>query len=180
VPANGQYVSITWDALDRESSRFLSSVATSVEHTYDAAGRETGLANNTLFAPNFTNYYDPNNNRIGVVESTGGTVSYAYDPTSQLTYEQRTGSNAFNTTYTWDPLGVRHEVAQMIVARPTGRCDPAFHRRYATSYCGEVMNRGKHSNNVSRPRKREARTVRGGPRCKHQCSKGQACTARLM
>jgi hypothetical protein len=67
----------------------------------------------------------------------------------------------------------------MIVARSISRCDPALHRRYATSYCGEVMNRGKHSNNVSCLRKEGSGTVRGRSRRQHQGGKGQACAAWL-
>ena len=46
-------------------------------------------------------------NRLRVVESTGNRVTWSYDKTYQLTNEQRSGSNAYNITYTYDPVGNR-------------------------------------------------------------------------
>src|SRR3984957_3461463 len=103
-----QSVSITRDPLDRELVRTNGLFGAVISHVYDPAGRETALYNNNAFsAPSFTNYYDPANNRIGVVESSGGAVSFLFDPSYQLTNERRTGTDAFNTTYGYDPLGNR-------------------------------------------------------------------------
>ena len=98
-----------WDALDREYHRVLAN-GMNVSHTWDAAGRETQLVNANaagtwLFA--VTNTYAANNNRIGVVELDGTQVQFSYDPNNQLLNEQRTGVNAYNSTYTWDPVGNR-------------------------------------------------------------------------
>jgi len=42
-----------------------------------------------------------------VVEADGSMVSWSYDPTYQLTNEQRSGSNAYNITYSYDAVGNR-------------------------------------------------------------------------
>src|ERR1019366_4493002 len=49
--------------------------------------------------------YNPDGT-VGVVEL-GAIVSYAYDPTNQLISENRTGTLAYNISYTYDPLGNR-------------------------------------------------------------------------
>ena len=41
------------------------------------------------------------------MESTGNRVTWSYDKTYQLTNEQRSGSNSYNITYTYDPVGNR-------------------------------------------------------------------------
>jgi RHS repeat-associated protein len=46
-------------------------------------------------------------NRLRVVESTGNRVTWTYDNTYQLKNEQRSGSNSYNITYTYDPVGNR-------------------------------------------------------------------------
>jgi RHS repeat-associated protein len=46
-------------------------------------------------------------NRLHVVESTGNRVTWTYDKTYQLRNEQRSGSNGYNITYTYDPVGNR-------------------------------------------------------------------------
>ena len=45
--------------------------------------------------------------RTGVVELDGTLCTFGYDATNQLTKEQRSGANAYNTSYVYDPLGNR-------------------------------------------------------------------------
>ena len=49
----------------------------------------------------------PSGNRQRVVESSGNRVTWSYDKTYQLKNEQRSGSNSYNITYTYDPVGNR-------------------------------------------------------------------------
>ena len=42
-----------------------------------------------------------------MTEATGDRVTWTYDPTYQLTHEQRSGVNSYNVTYTYDPAGNR-------------------------------------------------------------------------
>ena len=46
-------------------------------------------------------------NRTGVTEANGDLVTWSYDDTYQLTREQRSGANAYDITYTYDPVGNR-------------------------------------------------------------------------
>ena len=46
-------------------------------------------------------------NRLRVVESSGNRVTWSYDKVYQLRNEQRSGSNRYNITYTYDPVGNR-------------------------------------------------------------------------
>ena len=80
--------------------------------TYDPAGRVTRLINcdvqNTNIANSlFTYTYDNTANRTGVLERNGDQVTWTYDKTYQLTNESRSGAHAYNTTYTYDPVGNR-------------------------------------------------------------------------
>jgi YD repeat-containing protein len=100
---------MSWDPLDREYYRVLANGMT-VSHTWDAAGRETLLQNISATGVGlaiFTNTYSANDNRINVAEIDGTLCTFAYDRASQLLNEQRSGSFAYNTTYTLDPLGNR-------------------------------------------------------------------------
>jgi RHS repeat-associated protein len=100
---------IQWDALDREQHRVLGN-GMAVSHTYDSAGRETLLENRNAAGVGlavFTNSYSQVDNRITVAEIDGTLVSFSYDRSSQLANEQRSGANAYNITYSWDPLGNR-------------------------------------------------------------------------
>ena len=56
----------------------------------------------------FTNTYSANNNRLTVSEVDGTLVTFGYDTTSQLVLEQRSGSEAYNISYTYDPNGNRN------------------------------------------------------------------------
>ena len=104
-----EITTIQWDALNREQRRVLAN-GMAVSHTFDPAGRETLLENrNSLGAALavFSNTYDPVANRLTVLELDGTRVTYAYDPTYQLIQEQRSGTNAYSTSYGLDPLGNR-------------------------------------------------------------------------
>ncbi len=63
----------------------------------------------TLSSFNYT--YNSGGNRTQVVEATGDVVSWSYDPTYQLTNEQRSGAKSYNITYSYDPVGNRLALA---------------------------------------------------------------------
>ena len=81
-----------------------------VSNTYDNADRLLLLANlgaggTTLSSFGYT--YNPVNNRTKVVEVDGSVVTWSYDPTYQLTIEQRGGPNSYNISYAYDGVGNR-------------------------------------------------------------------------
>ena len=51
--------------------------------------------------------YDAISRRTHVLENSGDRVTWRYDASSQLINENRSGANAFNTTFTYDPVGNR-------------------------------------------------------------------------
>jgi RHS repeat-associated protein len=68
------------------------------------------VANLTTSGTTLSSYsyaVDAVGNRQRVVEVTGNRVSWSYDNTYQLRNEQRSGSNSYNITYTYDPVGNR-------------------------------------------------------------------------
>jgi RHS repeat-associated protein len=100
---------IAYDALDRKLTKSTSS-GLSVSHVYDAAGREIMLGNYLSGRGTSTLYtaaYDAVGNRLSVLEIDGTRVTYSYDASYQLVNEQRSGTNAYNTTYAYDPVGNR-------------------------------------------------------------------------
>ncbi len=56
---------------------------------------------------NTVSLYDPVGNRTRVVEADGSVVTWSYDPTYQLTNEQRSGSTSYKITYAYDGVGNR-------------------------------------------------------------------------
>jgi len=101
----------TWlyDALRRVTTMTHAN-ASLAEHDYDAAGRISALRNlksDRSAISVFTYSYDAIGNRTGVQEASGDLVTWSYDETYQLTREQRSGGNAYDTTYTYDPVGNR-------------------------------------------------------------------------
>ena len=46
-------------------------------------------------------------NRLAVAEANGDLATWSYDETYQLTRERRSGTNAYDTTYTYDGVGNR-------------------------------------------------------------------------
>jgi RHS repeat-associated protein len=98
-----------YDAASRVTANLLAN-GTQASYTYDNANRILLLANltsggTTLSSFNYT--YNPIGNRTQVVEADGDVVSWTYDPTYQLTNEQRSGANSYNISYTYDPVGNR-------------------------------------------------------------------------
>ena len=65
------------------------------------------LSSTSTTLSSFSYVLDAVGNRQRVVESTGNRVTWTYDKTYQLTNEQRSGSNGYNITYTYDPVGNR-------------------------------------------------------------------------
>jgi YD repeat-containing protein len=50
---------------------------------------------------------DPVGHRMGVTEANGDHVTWTYDAAYQLIREQRSGDNAYDIAYTYDPVGNR-------------------------------------------------------------------------
>jgi YD repeat-containing protein len=100
---------LAYDSLGRETSRVLGNGVTS-SRQYDAAGRETVISHaksdGTLLAL-YTASYDAASNRTAVQELDGSIVTYVQDASNQLTGEQRSGPNAYRTTYSYDGVGNR-------------------------------------------------------------------------
>jgi RHS repeat-associated protein len=101
----------TWqyDAASRVTAILLAN-GTQASYTYDHADHLLLLANltsggTTLSSFNYT--YNSIGNRTQVVEANSDVVSWTYDPTYQLTNEERSGANAYNITYVYDPVGNR-------------------------------------------------------------------------
>jgi len=83
---------------------------TVAEHDYDAGGNLTALRNlksDRSVLSIFSYSYDNVGNRNGVAEANGDLVTWSYDNSYQLTREQRSGSNAYDVTYTYDSVGNR-------------------------------------------------------------------------
>ena len=91
----GQVTSWLYDAASRVKATLMAN-GTLASNTYDNANQFLLLANltsggTTLSSFNYT--YNPVGNRTQVVEANGDVVTLAYDPTYQLTNEQRSGAN---------------------------------------------------------------------------------------
>ena len=105
----GQVTSWSYDANSRVTGQALAN-GVQVSNTYDNADRLLLLANlgtggTTLSSFAYT--YNPVGNRTQVVEVDGSVVTWSYDPTYQLTNEQRSGPNSYNITYAYDAVGNR-------------------------------------------------------------------------
>jgi RHS repeat-associated protein len=101
----------TWlhDALGRVTTMTHAN-ASVAEHDYDAGGRITAVRNlksDRSVISVFTYSYDAVANRTGVAEANGDLVTWSYDEAYQLTREQRSGANAYDTTFTYDGVGNR-------------------------------------------------------------------------
>jgi YD repeat-containing protein len=101
--------SYAYDAAGRRTLKQLAN-GTRGSFSYDDASNLTRLANlksdgTTISA--FDYGYDKTGNRTAVREANGSRVTYAYDNTYQLTGENRTGSNAYRNTFTYDAAGNR-------------------------------------------------------------------------
>jgi YD repeat-containing protein len=67
----------------------------------------TSLTSGGATSSSFNYTYDPVGNRIQVLEAKGDVVTWSYDPTQQLTNEQRSGANSYSISYTYDSVGNR-------------------------------------------------------------------------
>jgi len=104
-----EFTTIQHDALDREVKKTLGN-GMIVSQLYDAAGRELALWNvgpTGVGLAIYTASYDPVGNRLNNIELDGTRVTWAYDPSNQLINEKRSGTNSYNTTYLYDPVGNR-------------------------------------------------------------------------
>jgi RHS repeat-associated protein len=101
----------TWqyDAASRVTANLLAN-GTQASNTYDHADRLLVLANITSGGTTLSSFnymYNSVGNRTKVAEANGDVVSWSYDPTYQLTNEQRSGASAYNITYAYDGVGNR-------------------------------------------------------------------------
>ena len=79
-------------------------------YTYDSTARTTGVRHTKADGTLLAGYeYSYNNAGIptGVVEGNGDRVTWSYDSVYRLAREQRSGTNAYDLTYTWDGAGNR-------------------------------------------------------------------------
>jgi RHS repeat-associated protein len=109
VNPEGQVTSWVYDKASRVLAMQMAN-GTLASNTYDNANQLLLLANlttsgTTLSSFNYT--YNPVGNRTQVVEANGDVLTLSYDPTNQLTNEQRSGANSYNISYTYDPVGNR-------------------------------------------------------------------------
>ena len=109
--ANPQAQRATWsyDAASRVTGIHYANT-TRTSYLYDNASRLLRVANlssTSTTLSSFSYALDAVGNRQRVVESTGNRVTWSYDKTYQLKNEQRSGSNGYNITYTYDPVGNR-------------------------------------------------------------------------
>jgi RHS repeat-associated protein len=105
----GQVTSWSYDVASRVTAQVLAN-GTRVSNTYDNADRLLLLANLTSGGTTLSSFnyaYNSVGNRTQVVEVDGSLVTWAYDPTYQLTNEQRSGGTSYNITYVYDGVGSR-------------------------------------------------------------------------
>jgi RHS repeat-associated protein len=105
----GQVTSWLYDAASRVKAT-LTANGTLASNTYDSADQLLLLANLTSSGTTLSSFsytYNPVGNRTQVVESNGNVVTWTYDPTYQLTNEQRSGANSYNISYVYDQVGNR-------------------------------------------------------------------------
>jgi YD repeat-containing protein len=76
--------------------------------TYDGTGQLSEISNqksDSTVISDIQFMYDPVGNRTVSVEETGDRVTWGYDRIDQLVDDQRSGSNAYRRTFTFDPVG---------------------------------------------------------------------------
>ena len=79
-------------------------------YSYNAAGWVTSLVNAKSSATTITSHaysYDAVGNPVGMTEANGDVLTWTYDALNQLTREQRSGDNAYDLPYSYDPVGNR-------------------------------------------------------------------------
>jgi RHS repeat-associated protein len=102
-----EITTIAYDPLSREIRRIMTNGLVT-GHVYDTVGNESLLQQTTAAGTMITGYtatYDAVGNRLTVLEVDGTVTTYAYDPTYQMTSEQRSGTVSIAVSYTYDPLG---------------------------------------------------------------------------
>jgi RHS repeat-associated protein len=105
----GERTTFAYDAAGR-SIRQENANGTVASYTYDDAARLTLLANlksDGTTLSSFLHLVDAMGNRSGVTEANGDIVTWSYDNAYQLTRERRSGANAYDIIYTYDPVGNR-------------------------------------------------------------------------
>jgi YD repeat-containing protein len=105
----GERSTFLHDAAGRRIANNLAN-GVSTSFLYDASNRLTWQINASPTGATLSSFnyrMDKVGNRLGVVEAGGDVVSWSYDSAYQLTNEQRTGTLAYDTTYTYDPAGNR-------------------------------------------------------------------------
>jgi RHS repeat-associated protein len=109
INPQGDRTTFSYDSAARRTLTELANGART-SYTYDAASRVQQLYNLKADASvilGLTYEHDPVGNPTSMLESTGDRVTWTYDATDRLTREQRSGESAYDTTYTYDPLGNR-------------------------------------------------------------------------
>jgi len=79
-------------------------------YSYNAAGWVTSLVNAKSSAVTITSRaysYDAVGNPISMTEANGDVLTWTYDALNRLTREQRSGDNAYDIAYAYDPVGNR-------------------------------------------------------------------------
>lgn len=82
-----------------------------VSYAYDDGDRLLRLTNLTSAGATITSYrdtWDAASNRIARMEQDGTLVTWSYDATYQITGEQRSGANSYDTMFAYDSAGNRH------------------------------------------------------------------------
>ena len=105
----GQVTSWSYDPASRVTAQVLAN-GTKVSYSYDSANRILLLANvgsSGTTLSSFAYTYNSVRDRTRVSEVDGSVVTWSYDPTRQLTNEQRSGPNSYNITYVYDSVGNR-------------------------------------------------------------------------
>ena len=105
----GQRATWSYDAGSRVTGIHYANT-TRTSYLYDNASRLLRVANLSSTSSTLSSFsyaLDGVGNRLRVVESSGNRVTWSYDRTYQLRNEQRSGSNSYNITYTYDPVGNR-------------------------------------------------------------------------
>jgi len=109
VNPQGDRTTFSYDAAGRRTLTELGN-ATRASYTYDDASQVTQLYNlkaDDSVILGLTYERDSAGKPIGMLESSGDRVTWTYDAGDRLTREQRSGASAYDTTYTYDPLGNR-------------------------------------------------------------------------
>ena len=100
----GERTTWAYDAIGQVKTLTYGNTARAT-YTYDSTARTTGVrhskADGTLLA-GYEYSYNSAGTPTGVVEGNGDRVTWSYDSAYRLTREQRSGTNAYDLTYTWD------------------------------------------------------------------------------